>query len=160
MRAAKSYFAALISFGKQEFRRVQRRMPMAALLETRAVWEAQLNRANELVVRRGLRFDLVDHDGRRAAPLVKGSRCRYFLSGEGKQLGVLAAGWRCASNGPIDGSVFSKDHELRAGVCAGSCAFPADGLLETLRKSARGIQYVALYGYGRGNSNASQARGD
>src|SRR6267378_801438 len=133
---------------------------MAALLETRAVWEAQLNRANELVGRRGLRFDLVDHDCRRAAPLVKGSRCRYFLSGEGKQSGILAAGWRCASNGPIDGSVFSKDHELRPGVCARRRAFLADRLVEAFRESACGIQYVALYCYGCGDSNTSQAHGD
>ena len=114
----------------------------------------------KLLACRPLRLDLVDHDRRGAAPLVKSSGSRHFLPGKGQQPGILATGWRGASDGPINGSIIRKNHELRAGVCAGSRAFPADWLLETLRESARGIQYVTLYCHGRGDSNAIQAHGD
>jgi len=110
----------------------------------------------KLLLRRSLRFDLVNHDGDRAASLIERSSRIYLLSGKGKQLRVLPAGRRRAGDGPVDGAVFRKNHKLRSGVRTSDGALLADGLVETFREGTRGVKDIAFDRHRRRERATSQ----
>src|SRR5579863_380727 len=62
---------------------------------------------------RGLRFDLADHNSRRATTHKDLPGHRHFLSSEGKQFVILAAGRRSVRDRPVDRPTRRQDHQRR-----------------------------------------------